>query len=274
MKLRCRMTDIEAMRDFISIVTIISRLSRNCVMRFTKNEVCFRAGHSKPPTAWAELSQYHYFMEYTMCGVTEEQNEIYLECDAAMISQSLNSLRTSARSVKIKLTNKQQPCLTFDIELPSSTMEARQCIHDVPVRVIPRREWPEFQKPDTPEFDISIDMPNLKHIRKIVERMKNMSPHLIVTAEKNGTLILKIDADNASVATHFHRLHVWTSSQNAEIENISATVDVKKFLMLLGWDLVHPQNVKCNIIQNKMVNLLFSLDQHLRIYHFVPVINL
>lgn len=70
-----------------------------------------------------------------------------------MLARSLGSLRMTAKSVKIKLTNKRQPCLSLEIELPSLSIESRQCLHDVPVRVI-RREWAEHQTPNIPEFDV------------------------------------------------------------------------------------------------------------------------
>ena len=89
-----------------------------------------------------------------MNGVSEEQNEIYLEFDPSMLARSLGSLRMTAKSVKIKLTNKRQPCLSLEIELPSLSIESRQFLHDVPVRVIPRREWAEHQTPNIPEFDV------------------------------------------------------------------------------------------------------------------------
>ncbi|XP_016918484.1 checkpoint protein HUS1 isoform X2 [Apis cerana] len=222
---------------------------------------------------WAELIQTHFFTEYIMNGVSEEQNEIYLEFDPSMLARSLGSLRMTAKSVKIKLTNKRQPCLTLEIELPSLSIESRQCLHDVPVRVIPRREWAEHQTPNIPEFDISVDMPQLKHVRNIVERMKNMSSCLTLSADKTGTFILKIETDSATVSTHFQELQVWSCSQQNQDE-ISAIIDIKKFLMFLAWDIVHPDGVKCNILQNRMVNLFLHLADYLKIYYFLSSITI
>lgn len=36
-----------------------------------------------------------------------------------MLARSLSALKQNARSLKIKLTNKQMPCLTLEIELVS-----------------------------------------------------------------------------------------------------------------------------------------------------------
>ncbi|XP_076171536.1 hus1-like checkpoint clamp component isoform X2 [Ptiloglossa arizonensis] len=221
---------------------------------------------------WAELNPQHFFVEYVLNGVTEEQNEIYLQFEASMLARSMSSLRMTAKSVKIKLTNKRQPCLSLEIELPSLSIESRQCLHDVPVRVIPRREWPEYQAPNIPEFDISVDMPQLKYVRSIVERMKNMSPQITISADKLGMFVLKIDTDNATVSTHFQDLQVWSCSQNEHDDKISATIDIKKFFMFMAWDVVHPESVKCNILQDRMVNLYIQLADYLKIQYFIPSI--
>ncbi|XP_053971757.1 checkpoint protein HUS1 isoform X2 [Hylaeus volcanicus] len=269
--MRCRMVDVVAMRDFTNIVNIISRLTRQCTLRISPNELCFSVADDRRSMVWAELSQHHFFIEYIMNGVTEEQNEIYLECDAIMLSRSLSSLRMTAKSVKIKLTNKRQPCLTLEIELPSLSIESRQCLHDVPVRVIPRREWPEYQAPNIPEFNISVDMPNLKHVRNIVDRMKNMSPRLTITADKSGMFVLEIDTESATVSTHFQDLQVWSCSQkDVDDDKVSASIDIKKFYTFLAWDILHPESVKCNILHEQMVNLYLQLADHLKIQYFIP----
>jgi len=133
-------------------------MARYCVLRLTPDELCFNVGDERIPVLWAVLAQPYFFVEYIMNGVSEQENEIYLEFDASMFARSLNSLRAMAKSVKIKLTNKRQPCLTFDIDLSSLSVDTRQCIHDVPVRLIPRKEWPEHKMPSIPEFDVSIIM--------------------------------------------------------------------------------------------------------------------
>lgn len=129
-------------------------MAKYCVLRLTPDELCFNVGDERIPVLWAVLLQQHFFAEYIMNGVSEQENEIYLEFDASMFARSLNSLRAMARSVKIKLTNKRQPCLTFEIDLSTVSVDSRQCVHDVPVKLIPRKEWPEHKMPDIPEFDV------------------------------------------------------------------------------------------------------------------------
>ncbi|XP_020295286.1 checkpoint protein HUS1 isoform X2 [Pseudomyrmex gracilis] len=246
-------------------------MAKYCVLRLTPDEVCFNVGDERIPVLWAVLSQQYFFTEYLMSGVTQEENEIYLEFDASMFARSLNSLRVMAKSVKIKLTNKRQPCLTFDIDLSSLAVESRQCVHDVPVRLIPRKEWSEHKMPDIPEFDISVEAPQLKRLRHIVERIKNMSNQITLIANKTGALVIKAEMDLATVSTHFKELQVWESKEE-DANDISATVSTKKLAMFLSWDILHPDSVKCNILENKMVKLTLDVGEHVRMHYFIPAI--
>lgn len=51
-------------------------------------------------------------------------------------------------------------------------------------------------------------MPPLKPIKNIVERMKSMSQSLTVSANKDGRLILRINADMISLSAHFTDLSI------------------------------------------------------------------
>lgn len=98
-----------------------------------------------------------------------------------------------------------------------------------------------------------------------------MSPRLTLSADKCGMFVLKVDADSATVATHFQDLPVWNCSQERE-EPVSATIDIKKFCMFLAWDIIHPDGVKCNILQDRMVNLFLHLADYLKLHCFLPSI--
>ena len=56
-----------------------------------------------------------------MDGVSEEDNEIFLELSPDNLMKALRTAN-SAKSVKIKLTKKAAPALTFDVE------QVRKCV--------------------------------------------------------------------------------------------------------------------------------------------------
>lgn len=116
-------------------------------------------------------------------------------------------------------------------------------------------------------------MPQLKRLRHIVDTMKNMSSQLILAANKCGELILKIEIDFATVTTYFKNLQVLENKQE-EANDICATVSIKKLAMFLNWDILHPDNVKCNILQEKMVKLTLDVGDYIKIHYFIPAIML
>jgi Hus1-like protein len=62
----------------------------------------------------------NFFSEYNMEGVSvTEANEIYLETIPDSLVRCLRCAQ-NAKSIKIKLTKKHSPCLTFEVELVSS----------------------------------------------------------------------------------------------------------------------------------------------------------
>ena len=49
----------------------------------------------------------------------------------------------------------------------------------LPVNVIPTRLWDEYDEPAMPDFDVSIYMPDLKILRNVIDRMKNLSNYVV-----------------------------------------------------------------------------------------------
>ncbi|XP_023973750.3 checkpoint protein HUS1-like, partial [Physeter macrocephalus] len=88
----------------------------------------------------------------------------------------------------------------------SVSSSSRVVTHDIPVKVIPRKLWKDLQEPTVPDADVSIYLPVLKTMKSIVEKMKNISNHLIIEANLNGELNLKIETELVCVTTHFKDL--------------------------------------------------------------------
>lgn len=148
-----------------------------------------------------------------------------------MLARSLTTLKQNAKSLKIKLTDRQTPCITLDMELVAAdSTQSRRCVHDIPVEVISRKHWDNYVEPQFTDFhvmfvwlciqvfwqvlQVSIQMPSLKPIKSIVEKMKNMSHTLIVSANKDGRLILQIKTNMVNLSAHFTSLSVFSFAGN------------------------------------------------------------
>ncbi|KAM4718577.1 checkpoint protein HUS1 isoform 5-T5 [Anableps anableps] len=181
MKFRGKITDIACLNHFTRVVTTISKLTKTCVLRLTPDHLFFILSGKVTNGGvgmWCQLLQANFFQEYQMEGVSSEVQEICLEVSPEPWSRALKTVQ-SAKSVKLKLTRKHCACLTVAAELPTLSSLGRVVTHDVPVDVIPRRLWQEFQEPSVPDFDVSVYLPPLKTMKSVVDRMKNLSNFLI-----------------------------------------------------------------------------------------------
>lgn len=135
------------------------------------------------PLLWANIGTVNFFEQFSMDGVDEKCDEIWLTFSPEQLSNALNVFKYAIKSIKIKLTKKQFPCLTIDIEvvrpkhgnhtirtfnklifffffwfsfqISANSGTSRSLAHDVPVTLIPTREWNDYQLPILPKFEVN-----------------------------------------------------------------------------------------------------------------------
>ncbi|KAM3929486.1 checkpoint protein HUS1 isoform 1-T1 [Leptodactylus fuscus] len=282
MKFRCKIVDVSCLNHFTRVVNTITKLTKSCTLRLTANNLYFILTDKVANggvSMWCELCQANFFDEYQMEGVSAEQNEIYLELVPENLSRALKTAQ-NAKAIKIKLTNKHCPCLTVAVELPSLSSTSRIVTHDIPVSVIPRRLWNDFKEPIVPDFDVSVYLPAIKTMKSVVERMKNLSNFIVIEANRNGEINLKIETDLVFVSTHFKDLGnpPWVSessqsdSQERDTDIMSeARVDIKKLLQFLAGQQVNPNKAICNIVHKRMVHFILLHDD-VSLQYFIPAV--
>ncbi|XP_005108484.1 checkpoint protein HUS1 [Aplysia californica] len=289
MKFRGKITDIGYIQHFTNVVGTIAKLVKSCILRITEDKVFFILSERVGDTGaqvWCELSQSHFFNEYAMEGVSEEANEIYLEVSPDLLLRSLRTANT-AKWLKIKLTKKHTPCLTFEIDLPSGTLHQRLVVHDVPVTVVARKHWPDFAEPVMPKFDVSIALPQLRLLKSVVDKMKNLSNYVALSANCNGEMKLSVETDMVAVNTHFQGLHnpSWCrdggdgglSSQSGDLDRdpqefATSRVHIRRFAQFLNSQQVNPDKVVCNIVHHRMAHF-FLMHDDVTLQYFLPVVS-
>ncbi|CAL8399224.1 unnamed protein product [Arctogadus glacialis] len=284
MKFRSKIIDIGCLNHFTRVVTTISKLTKTCVLRLTPDNLYFvlsgKVGNGGVGL-WCELSQAKFFDEFQLEGVSAEANEICLELAPDNLSRALKTAQ-NAKTVKIKLTKKHCPCLTIAAELPTMSSTSRVVTHDIPVDVIPKRLWNDFKEPSMPDFDVSIYMPPLKIMKNVVDRMKNLSNFLVIEANMNGEMNLKIETDLVSVTTHFRDLgnppwaggdgsQAGANSQRDPETMVQARVDVRKLQQFLMGQQFNPSKAMCNIVQNTIIHLIL-LYEDVSLQYFIPAV--
>ncbi|CAH2058098.1 unnamed protein product, partial [Iphiclides podalirius] len=236
-----------------------------------------------PPILWCEIPQAMFFSEYQLIGVDDEHKDIYLGFISANLARPLLTLK-SAKSLKMKLTKKQCPCLTLEIEMPSSmSQQTRQVTHDIPVTVVPRKNWSDYHEPQVPKPDISIELPSLKQLRNTIDRMRTMASDVVIRASAEGRLTLQIKTDMAKVSTRFKGLRVDTfegpidhsdseteSQINEDLSQVcSCRVDAKKLSMFLSADQISHNRIICCIVHKRLVILCLQTDENVQLQCFI-----
>uniref|UniRef100_A0A8D0BL55 Checkpoint protein n=1 Tax=Salvator merianae TaxID=96440 RepID=A0A8D0BL55_SALMN len=258
MRFRAKIVDIGCLNHFTRVISTIAKLAKTCTLRLTVEKLYFILSDKVANggvSMWCELNQGNVFDEYQMEGVAVESNEIYLELTPENLSRALKAAQ-NAKAVKIKLTNKQCPCLTVVMELPSLSSSSRIVTHDIPVGVIPRKLWNDFKEPTVPDFDV-------------------------IEANQNGEMNLKIETDLVSVTTHFKELGnpPWESedgsqgsARDRDSESMAeARIDIKRLLQLLAGQQVNPTKALCNIVSKRIVHFIL-LHEDVSLQYFIPAL--
>lgn len=205
------------------------------------------------------------------------------------LSVALNTIKTHfVKLIVLKLTNKQFPCLSIDIEMvslflnkaiasieywiyekqilfknftkaPHNSNNYRRLVHDLPVSIIPVREWEEYQQPTIKEYNvrksniskkissqyqsyfkqISIQMPSLKSLRVLCDKMKNLAPTMTVCCLSSGDLSFIVETDSAIVVSRYfnlildHCIDNNTDKEGQPVE-ICCHIDTKQLSMCFG----------------------------------------
>ncbi|KAK3106586.1 hypothetical protein FSP39_023108 [Pinctada imbricata] len=216
-----------------------------------------------------------------MEGVSQEANEIYLELSPENLLKALKTAQ-NAKWIKIKLTKKHAPCLTVEVDLPTMTSHTRTVTHDIPVVVVPRRQWADFEEPELPQFDATIAMPQMKLLRNIVDKMKSLSNYMVLSANNSGEMKLMVETEMASVSTFFRdlpnpvRRERVPSSQSSDLDDndpnrfSEARIDIRKFAQFLSGQQVNPSKVICIISTSIMTNMD---NDHIPVYSTKSIIQ-
>ena len=277
MKFRAKM-NVAYVRAFHNVLSTMAKLSKNgCALKLDQDNMYFIMNESGISgfSAWCQMECKNFFEEYVLEGVTEDAPSIYLELQPGQMAQSLALLKTAKDSiemVKMKLTRKhQQACLSFVIQMPCD----RQCVHDIPVSPIPRKDWSEYAKPEyeivSGDF-VSVVVPDVKKLKHIVERYKNLGPYVNFEADQTGQLRLSLLSDRVTLSTHFKDLQVVKNPlaiRNDAEEPVTLNIELKKLASLLGAEHIGSKGCTTHYVREKLLHISLIRDD-ISLEYYLP----
>lgn len=185
--------------------------------------------------------------------------------------------------VRIKLTKRQTPCLTVELDLHSMTskVNSRTITHDISIRVISAKmAADDIQEPDISRTSLSIELPPLKLLKHMIERFKVLSDFVYFEATNNGTLELKVEADAVSVGSYFRNLKNLPIFNQNETGRFDTTMNdgQSKCVVRLSLKKLHefinalqftPTKVICNFVNQKYAHFFVVHDEDLVLQYLI-----
>lgn len=85
---------------------------------------------------------------------------------------------------------------------------------------------------------MSIQLPSLRSLRSLLDKMKNLAPSLTICSTSNGDLSLIVETESAMVVSRYYNLMLETTNgddstraKDGELVEISCMVDSKQLAM-------------------------------------------
>lgn len=301
MKFRAVLNQPAAMRDLHGIISMLAKINKETTLILEATSLTFVVAENLvqgTPWLWSDIQcgGGGFFAEYTMQGVDQLlHNKIVMSMNTVKLASAVAALsRSQARYVKLKLTNRQFPCLTIELEVPSAAASAsvpyRKVTHDVPVTLVAVRDWTEFSVPRSQHQQLdgdandsahsrSIGMPSMRSLRTLVDRIKNLSPSITVYYNHVGELSLVVETDTATVTSHYRNLPVTrlngdgnqqqsseqaakrtaTTGSGANGE-VSCRVSSRQLSMILGGLQISQTGMWCSIVRDVLMNLRVEIS--------------
>ena len=275
MKFRAKMYDPPTIRQFYDALSSVPKASKHSILRLSQDnfyfiymDPCVNSG-----IMWCQMRVNAVFTDYILEGVTNEDPEIYLEIPHVLMSQSLCQAMKSAVStvkcVKVKLTRKhEQACLSFYIEMAGN----RQCIHDIPVTPVPRKDWSDFEEPKIlPTEEIVRMQVDVKQLKHFADRYKHLGPYATFIAPQSGSLEMVLKSEKAELCTKFKfykALENLSALEDKENGVVEVKCELKKLSAFLSSDHVGAKRCVASFVNKKILHLCLVKDELCLQYYF------
>ncbi|CAH0482193.1 unnamed protein product [Peronospora belbahrii] len=238
----------------------------NCVFTLTPEtfSIAFKSGGTTEELqSFAHLQVARLFHDVIV--QSQANNSIGFQCDIRHFQQALSSGK-DASAVMLRLLKRDGRnflCLrtrAVDIDI----------VQSIPIELMAMSTMQHYKEPCVPAPQIAIEMPPLRALRSIVDRLKVMHKTLTVEASKMGTLILRIDTLPVTLQTLFahlkYRGDLLDEDENDDQEEVeternrqehssSVTVDSKVLSKAILADGQSTESILCCITENRAMVL-------------------
>lgn len=289
MKFGAKLIGFDNIEKFTEIVATVSKFctkgssGKTCILKLSQDSICFvlpefasnqmLLDNPGRVSFWMHLDALLLFDFYIFEGRSPQKNSIMIEFLPENLFHVLKS-NQNVKNLKLKLANKHSVCLSIEIEYCGISMKSksRTVNHDIPVKIISSSflAIKQLQEPNLNNFTLSIEMPCLKTLKHMIDRMRAMGDYINLKVTKKGELTLKIKTDYVSVSSFFKNLPVQV--KNNELNFFSLRLSIKRLSDFINGLHIKPNKIICNFIENKYAHFLVIHDENMVLHYLISSI--
>lgn len=200
-------TTLEDINTLTRIVQTIHKVSPRCIIRLEPTDVRFicTSSESTSSTAsegiqiWSQISVESFFKDYRV--ESNFNNQINFEISTDTLLQALRSGQ-NAVDVMMRLAKRDKdPLLSFAIANASHSGSKLEIVQDVLIKVLRPAESTRIKEPLCPDPDVHIFLPKLYKLRTVAERMKAVSGHIYISANRKEEFRMSVEQTEIQIET-------------------------------------------------------------------------
>lgn len=284
MRWKAKIDDPSGAIELQRMVAAFSRLvkAKECRLRLSPEKIYLVDLGDSEETGkiWCEVQNSSVFSSFKIESL-HANNEILIIINVEQLSRALKSTMTAA-SVTCKLTKRDGVHFVSIIIISKSHMGAdRPITQDIPIAILHHDQIDEIKPPELRTPEVNIYLPVARILKNVVERMKVLSDHVMISANEDGEVNLMVETSDVTVKTYFKDL------QNAEWKNgsvlsqqrksqasqnfVSASIPVKKFFAFIAAHQADSANILLSIVQGKTV-VISVIHEGSTLTLYIPVL--
>eukprot|EP01066_Platyproteum_vivax_P001671 Platyproteum_vivax@DN12123_c0_g1_i1.p1 len=238
---------------------------------------CLRGPHSDDCQIWMSLAKQNCFEEY-VCESKRANNEIILSLQPAALAEVLTQAKDCEKAT-FKLSKKEgRAVISAELRFPGLGGPV-YAIHDIYVDVLQGSMADEVAEPSLVKPAFSLEWPQLRTIRHVVDRMRTIHAENVelemITGEdeSSGELTLHFITSEVNVKSTFNKLPVCEDSEGSK-EALKGTLKLKLLQTVMHLSLVTTESTLGTLVADKAL-ILYLIFPHScgHVVCFIPVLN-
>lgn len=145
----------------------------------------------------------------------------------------------------------------------------------LPVLIIPRRNWENYKLPADLTYDITVTTTNLRKVRSVIESARNLGPEINICIQANGTLAFIIEQDEFTTTCQFKKLTAVVNGKDDagnDIEETACVVNSRKFAAILSHHNFPNASASISIKRDRVLKVEFEIKRNVILTSLLPCV--